>query len=314
MALVAGGLEARGAKAKEPAGRLVRADRSPLGVTLTLALDHAPFPCAGAPYDDRTVLVFVPKHFRPARNGRIDALVHFHGHNSTVLPAIETHELREQLAESRQNAILIAPQGPVRAADSNGGKLEQPGGLQRMLDEVMREIARPSVRRALGPSAIVGSPRIGHLCLSAHSGGYKVVAACLENGGVEVSEVYLFDALYGSVPAFRSWMGRGGKRGPRRKLVSTYATPPVRTNNLTLMNDLLADGVDVLHEQKPGELSRKQLIRGRAIFIASPLDHGGVTHRHNNLRDCLYASGLKRNQKTDWFDRKNGARPIDERN
>ncbi|MBM4357168.1 MAG: hypothetical protein FJ096_03575 [Deltaproteobacteria bacterium] len=295
-------------------GKLVASDASPMGVTLTFALDHAPFPSPAQPYTDRTVLVFVPRYFRLEKDGRLDAVIHFHGHNNTALAAVESHQLREQLVESKQNAVLVAPQGPVRAADSSGGKLEHKGGLRRMLDELTAELGRPAMRKLLGPSATSGARRFGTLCLSAHSGGFQVAAACCAQGGVEVAEVYLFDALYGAVPTFRAWLnGSAGKRGSRRKLVSTYATAPVRTNNLTLLAELRADGVEVLHEQRPGELSRKELTDGRAIFIASPLDHVGVTHRHNNLRDCLFASQLRRHQKSDWFSHRDGARPIDSR-
>jgi hypothetical protein len=142
-----------------------------------------------------------------------------------------------------------------------------------------------------------------------------VTAACLLHGEVEVSEVYLFDALYGAGPTFRAWLkgGKPGRRAPRRKLVSTYATAPVRAQNMTLIAELRSDGIDVLHEERPGALSRAELTKGRAIFLASPLDHGGVTHRHNNLRDCLFASQLRRHQKSDWFEQRDGARPIEAR-
>ncbi len=296
-----------------PAGKLVRVERGSLGVTLTFALANAPFPMPSAPYDDRSVLVFVPHHHRLGQHGRIDALIHFHGHNNTALGALEEHALREQFAESKQNAVLIAPQGPVRAADSSGGKLEHKGGLRRMLTELTRELARPSIKRLLGASATTGAKQFGTVCLSAHSGGYRVAAACLMQGDVEVTEVYLFDALYGAGPSFRAWVKGGGGKRRHRKLISTYATPPVRTNNLTLMAELRSDGIEVLHEQKPGDLTRKELTDGRAIFIASPLDHGSVTYRHNNLRDCLYASQLHRHQKSDWFEHKNDARSIDTR-
>ncbi len=304
--------EGEGATAA-PSGKLVRIDRGTDGVTLTFALANAPFPLLGAPYEDRSVLVFVPHHYRLPKDRRLDALIHFHGHNNTAEGAVHEHALREQLAESKQNAILIAPQGPVRAADSNGGKLEHKGGLRRMTDELARELAKPSLKRILGPSATTAAKSFGTVCLSAHSGGYRVAAACLMQGEVEVTEVYLFDALYGAGPSFRAWLKAGGGKRRHHKLISTYATPPVRANNLVLMAELRADGFNVLHELKPGELSRKALTDGRAIFIASPLDHGGVTHRHNNLRDCLYASQLHRHQKSDWFDNKNAARQIDSR-
>lgn len=295
-------------------GRLAQVERGPLGVTLAFRLANAPFPFSGAPYTDDTVLVFVPRHFRLSSSGEVDAVIHFHGHNNVAATAMEEHALREQLYESKQNAVLVVPQGPVRAADSSGGKLEARGGLRRLLEELVRELGKSAVSKVLGTSALGGAKRFGTLCLSAHSGGYRVAAACVIHGEVEVSEVYLFDALYGAGPAFHNWL-RGGKKGGagRRKLVSTYATTPVRTQNLALIADLRSDGIEVLHEERPGSLSRAELTRGRAVFLASPLDHGGVTHRHNNLRDCLFASRLRRHQRSDWFEHKEGARPLESR-
>lgn len=290
-------------------------EAGPRGTTIELGLEHAPFPAAGAPYQDPTVLVFVPRHFRLAGHRRVDLVVHFHGHHHTARAAMVGHQLREQLAESKQNAILVVPQGPVSAADSSGGKLEQRGGLARMLSELLRQLRTVRVSRALGKASLAGARGAGLVCLSAHSGGYRVLAACLSRGGIGVSEAYLFDALYGCVDDFRRWVVAGkGRRGrSRHKLISYHAGGEVRRNNLALMAQLERAGVPVLQERRPGELTRAQLTRGRAIFITTPVSHGKVAFRDNTLRDCLYASGLERHLDSDWFDHKNQSREIDRR-
>lgn len=296
-----------------PRHRKVREVQSgELGTTLLLELDAAPFPCKGASYDDRTVLVFVPAHYRAPTDGGIDALVHFHGHNSTTEATVKAHQLREQLAESKQNALLVAPQGPVNATDGSGGKLERPGGLARLLTEVVTVLQTSRVRTALGPAALGKKSRPGIACLSAHSGGYRVAASCLRLGGVDVRETYLFDALYGEVEAYRDWVVAGtGKR--RHKLISYYVGGAVREKNLELMAELERLGVRCDHETRPGQLTRAELVKGRALFLASALSHTGITHELNGLRDCLLASGLRRNLETDWFDSKDTPRPLDAR-
>jgi hypothetical protein len=98
--------------------RVVRSSRDGRGVTLVLELEHAPFPAPGAVYRDPTVVVFVPHHFRPGPGDAIGILVHFHGHNSTAERAMVAHELREQLFDSKQNAILVVPELAVLAPDS----------------------------------------------------------------------------------------------------------------------------------------------------------------------------------------------------
>ncbi|XXX77041.1 hypothetical protein WMF30_56270 [Sorangium sp. So ce134] len=297
------------------ASKVKRVEASDIGVTLKLELSHAPFPCAGAPYRDATVLVFVPAHYRAPEGGELDLVMHFHGHVTTAERAIAAHKLREQLHESKQNAVLVVPQGAVNAAESPPGQLGQQGGLRRLCGELAAVLAGPAARRALGDCAIPRRARLGTLCLSAHSGGYRVAAACLRHGGCEVSEVYLFDALYGEVDAFRDWVlerkDRSGR--DRHKLISHFVAGDVRRLNLELERALEAKGVACLHERRPGELTRKQLLNGRAIFIETPLAHSAVTFQQNAFRDCLFASGLRRTLRSSWFEKKDEPRQIDVR-
>ncbi|WP_437833574.1 hypothetical protein [Sorangium sp. So ce1153] len=308
----------------DPAPALARADSkvkevetSDIGVTLKLELTQAPFPCEAAPspYRDATVMVFVPAHYRAPEGDELDLVVHFHGHVTTAERAIKAHKLREQLHESKQNAVLVVPQGAVNAAESPPGKLGQQGGLRRLCGELASALDTPSARRALGDCAVPRQAKLGRLCLSAHSGGYRVAAACLRLGGCEVNEVYLFDALYGEVDAFRDWvLERKGQSGrDRHKLISHFVAGDVRRLNLELERALEAQGVACLHERRPGQLTRKQLLSGRAIFIETPLAHSAVTFEQNAFRDCLFASGLRRQLRSSWFEKKDEPRQIDVR-
>ncbi|MGK3997951.1 hypothetical protein [Sorangium sp. So ce1024] len=314
-----GAVAAPGLWAPAPAlaagSRVTEVETSEIGVTLKLELANAPFPCEGAPYQDPTVMVFVPAHYRAPESGELDLVVHFHGHLTTAPRAMAAHKLREQLHESKQNAVLVVPQGAVNAAESPPGKLGQKGGLRRLCGELAAVLSTPAARRALGDCAVPRQARLGVLCLSAHSGGYRVAAACLRHGGCEVNEVYLFDALYGEVDAFRDWVlerkDRSGR--DRHKLISHYVAGDVRRLNLELQRALEAQGVPCLHERRPGELTRKQLLTGRAIFIQTPLAHSAVTFEQNAFRDCLFASGLRRQLRSSWFEKKDEPRQIDVR-
>ncbi len=289
------------------------------GTTFALELDHAPFPAAGAAYQDRTVFAFVPRHHRAPRDGRISVVVHFHGHNTTAERAMIAHELREQLFDSKQNAILLVPQGPVMNADSSCGKLEAEGGLARMLDDALTALASPEASKTLGPARVGGGTaptRAGTVCLSAHSGGYHAAAACARAGGVDVNEIYLFDALYANTEMFKDWVVAGQGRGMRHrhKLVSYYgAGASTEGESQHLLADLERAGVRCAYEKVEGTLSREELTESEAVFVRTALAHNGVTHELNALRDCLYASGLTRHLRTAWFDHKQGARPLERR-
>jgi len=299
----------------QPVSRLRSIARDALGTTLTLALDHAPFPSGGAAYRDDSVLFFVPAHYRYRDEEGVASLVHFHGHNTTAERATAAHQLREQLADSRQNAVLVVPQLAVGSADSACGKLETPGGLARLLEEAIAVAAREG-RPTLGETRFPSSAALGTVCVSAHSGGYHAAACSLRVGGVDVRETYLFDALYAELDTFRDWVTsrRGEALHRRHKLVSYFVEGGnPETNSELLRAELERATVLCEEERQEGELSRHDLSHGEAVFVRTGLWHSQVTWETNALRDCLYASALPRHLSSDWFARKSGARPIERR-
>ena len=302
------------AGADGPSSRVVRVVRDELGVTATLAREHAPFPAVGA-YGEPTVIVFIPRYHRVARDGSVSAVVHFHGHNTTAERSMAAHQIREQLFESKQNAILVVPQLRVMAPDSSAGTLETPCGFARMLADVLRTLDAAAVRNAAGPSLPPPTSALGRVCVSAHSGGYHAAACALRWGGVAVHETYLFDALYAEVDAFRDWViaGHGKSMAARHKLISYFTAGRTEANTNALFAELQRSGVVCAQEQIEGTLSREDLTKAEAVSIRTGLTHGAVTRELNNLRDCLYASALRRNLRTSWFDAKHGARPLERR-
>jgi len=304
-----------GAPAASKTSRVTRVSNDERGVTLTLELEHAPFPAPGSWHRDSTVIVFVPHHHRPAPGGKIQLVVHFHGHNSTAERAMVAHQLREQLFDSKQNAILVVPELAVLAPDSSAGKLEAAGGFSRLLDDVLTTLDSREARAALGASAPGRGAAPGRICVSAHSGGYHAAACAIRSGGVNVHEVYLFDALYADTEVFREWViaGRGKPMSSRHKLVSYFTAGTTETNTRRLFAELEQAGVTVARETVEGTLSREDLTHAEAVSIRTQLTHGTVTSELNSLRDCLYASALKRRLRTSWFDAKQGARPLERR-
>lgn len=305
---------ARPARADDAvASRVVRTSTDERGVTLFLELANAPFPAPGAWHRDPTVIVFVPRHFRP--DSAVSMVVHFHGHNSTAERAMVAHQLREQLFDSKQNAILVVPEIAVLAPDSSCGKLEGQGAFQRMLDDVLRTLGTKEARAALGVAAPGADAHAGRVCVSAHSGGYHAAACAVRVGGAEVQEVFLFDALYADTDAFRDWViaGRGKPMGARHKLVSYFTAGTTEANTRRVFAELEQAGVVCAQETVEGTLSREQLTRSEAVSIRTSLTHGAVTSELNSLRDCLYASALRRRLRTSWFDTKSGARPLERR-
>ena len=298
----------------DPSPRLKSQTRDARGTTLVLGLPQAPF--SGISYGDDTVIVFVPEKYRFHAEEGVSALVHFHGHNSNAERAITAHALREQLVDSRQNAILVVPQLALNAADSSCGKLASPGALSRLLGGAVSSAARFG-RKTLADSRFPERPRLGRVCVSAHSGGYYAAACGLRHGGVDVSETYLFDALYAESEVFRQWVleRRGEPVTSRHKLVS-YFTSGAQTEPLNngLRTALERSGVLVSEEMREGELSRRNLSRADAVFVRTQVAHSSVTWETNALRDVLYASMLPRHLGSTWFKNREEKRLIERRN
>ena len=265
------------------------------------------------------MIVFVPASYSYREEEGVAALVHFHGHRTTAERAMVAHELREQLADSKQNAILVVPQLAVMASDSSCGKLESSNGtnaLRDLLAEACATAAREG-RLTLGETVFPADAPLGTVCIiSAHSGGFHAAACALRSGGLDVRETYLFDALYADMDVFRDWVEarRGEPLHSRHKLVS-YFTEGGTTEavNRVLRVELEKCGVLCADEAVEGRLSRRDLSHAEAVFVRSGVWHAAVTWETNALRDALYASALPRHLPSSWFAHKIGARPIERR-
>ncbi len=271
----------------------------PSGTTFELTPKSAPFPCptSGATWTDSTVLVFVPAYYRLPKSKQVDFVVHFHGHNTAAKEAILKHRLREQLVQSRQNAVLVVPQGPWRAAEGDFGKLMQKGGLARLLDEVLGLVAASAGK--VGKAQVTGARERGRVVVSAHSGGYRAAAAVADRGGVDLREIYLFDALYGEVATFQRFVTSSEEK---RKLVSLAVGGVPRSLSVALAEALTNAGVAVATELGGARLSRGELVRARAVFLEGHGLHASATIDDDALSACLHASCLKGRDSGVWLD------------
>lgn len=197
----------------------------PSGEWTRVFLKHAPFPHASRaqgyrykdrffPYDphycDSSAVIVIPRGFHEV-NQAVDLIVHFHGWNNDVLNVMEQFNMVHQLVASQRNAILIFAQGPYRASDSCGGKMEDEAGLKRFLEEIL-EILKAEHR--------IQHARLGTVILSAHSGGYRPAILSLVRGGLhqQVKELFMFDAFYDLTDQIIPWL----KQHKSHRLRSIY--------------------------------------------------------------------------------------------
>src|SRR6201986_741168 len=82
----------------------------------------------------------VPKTFDINQPGVI--VVFFHGNGATLERDVRDRQrVPEQISASGVNAVLLAPQLAVDAADSSAGKFWQPGGLKGFINESADHLA-----------------------------------------------------------------------------------------------------------------------------------------------------------------------------
>ncbi len=232
-------------------------------------------------YSDSTVAIFIPRGFR--ETGKVDFVIHFHGWKNQVTNVLGQYQLIEQLVASGRNAVLVVPQGPRNAPDSFGGKLEDPDGFKRFMADVVETLRQKSALKQKGFA-------IGQIVLSGHSGGYQVISAIVDHGGLtdRVREVWLFDALYAQTPRFLAWIDRnqgrfidiytehGGTKAPTEQLMAT----------------LKARGTPFF-TGKEGDAKPADLQSNRLVFLYTDLAHNEVVHKRQEFRDYLKTSCLK---------------------
>jgi hypothetical protein len=213
-------------------------------------------------YSDRQVLLHLPKGFDIRRPGVL--LVFFHGHGAKLDEDVYLRQkVTRQLSDSGINAVLIAPQLALRAADSSAGKFWQPGAFARFLGEAAQHLGRlhgdPRAVRSFATMPVI---------IVAYSGGYLATAWCVHHGGIgnRLQGVVLFDALYGEVDTFTGWVSR--KKSAF--FVSTY-TASTEGRNLVMQRLLAERQIPFTTALEP------RLEPGSIAFLPAPkhADHRG---------------------------------------
>ena len=212
-------------------------------------------------YSDSRVLVHIPETFDLRKPGVI--VVFFHGNGATLERDVRDRQLvPQQITESGVNAVLLAPQMAVDAADSSAGKFWQQGNFRRFIMESADHLAQlygdPGAAKEFAklPIVIVG-----------YSGGFLPTAYSLDVGGLadQVRGVVLLDAVYGQLEKFAAWIEthRSGF------FVSSY-THYTAPHDHELMHMLRAKGIAVSEDMDA------PLRPGSVVFVETG---EGITHR-----------------------------------
>jgi hypothetical protein len=211
-------------------------------------------------FGDDHVLLHIPANFDPSRPAVM--VVFFHGHGATLARDVrDRQQLPEQISAAGANAVLVAPQFAVDAADSSAGKFWEPDGFKRFLGEAAQKLA-----------ALYGDPRSAGafakmpIVLVAYSGGYGPALSVLARGGANarIHGIVLLDALYAGIDQFADWIANNRSAF----FVSSY-TPYTARNNAELEHALSGHSVPYSSELRRNDLN------GMVAFLPA----GDVAHR-----------------------------------
>ncbi|MFT3792522.1 MAG: hypothetical protein QM741_15990 [Rudaea sp.] len=216
-------------------------------------------------FNDNRVLLYLPQGFDVRKPALI--VVFFHGNGATLSrDVLDRQQVAAQLAASGLNAVLVAPQFAVDAADSSAGRFWQRGVFRKFVEEAAQKLAQQyhdrRVESAFKPSKVV---------LVAYSGGYLPASWSLAVGqiGSRLHGVILLDALYGQIDKFTAWI----ERMHGSAFFFSASTESTREQNEALQAEL--DDANLRYTTKPPKLLRS----GTVAFVDSGLDW---TH-HNDF-------------------------------
>ena len=205
-------------------------------------------------------------------------VVFFHGHGANLSRDVrDRQQVPAQITAAGSNAVLVAPQFAVDAANSSAGKFWEPNGFRRFLDEAAVKLAY-----------MYGDPRSASafskmpIVIVAYSGGFGPTLSVLDRGGVRsrVRGLVLLDALYAGIDKFADWIADNRSTF----FVSSY-TPHTAHHNADLQRLLRERSVSYSSELRRGHL------QGMVTFLpAGPVSHRDfVTHAwsDNPIKDIL---------------------------
>jgi hypothetical protein len=219
-------------------------------------------------YSDSSVIVVIPKGFHEVDNA-VDLIIHFHGWNNDVLNVMEQFNMVQQLVASKKNAILVFAQGPYRASDSGGGKMEDEGGFKRMVVEILQ------ILKAEGR---IKNTTVGKIIISAHSGGYRPAILSLVRGKLDkhVKEIFLFDAFYDLTDQLIPWL----RKDKQNRLRSIY-TEHLAQEHQNFIANLIKENLTYSEQLDPA-----------AQIVLSPTEVCHDCMIENNFQLWLGGSGL----------------------
>jgi hypothetical protein len=243
-------------------------------------------------YHDSSVMLIVPAQLKTEK--KVDLVFWFHGWRNNINTAAEFYGLTIQFIASHRNAILVLAETAKNSPDSYGGKLEQPGVFKDLVQDVMNEL---KIKKLVDHKS-----KAGNIILAGHSGAFRVIGYILQNGGLPVQEVFLFDALYGQLDKYTNWIytepphsAKWINAEPYRHFVHWFTNHGGGTDEMT---DTLIQSLKVHHTDyslvEELNIQPKIIKNNRILFVHSLREHNVIINDPDNFQLLLENSFVLR--------------------
>jgi len=213
-------------------------------------------------YNDPSVAIFLPANFQAGR--KVDLVFYFHGWNNNIQKSIQEFRLLEQFTASNKNAIFVFAEGPKNAPDSFAGRMEEADVFKGLVKDVLTYLQQQGKIKS-------GKP--GKIILAGHSGAYRGIAHILDKGGLtkQISEVYLFDALYAEEEKYLDWLEN--QQGRMINIITSNGG--TLDNSLAFLDELKQRNMAFSRFEK-NEFNLQELNREKITFVFTNLGHSEV--------------------------------------
>ncbi len=229
---------------------------------------------ATAHYTDSSVLAVIPKHLQ--KGGLIDLVFWFHGWNNNIDSALSFFKLAEQFNEAHTGSVLVLAETARDAPDSYAGKLEQPAVFGALVNDVIQALKKQKY--------ISADCLPGNITLAGHSGAYRAIAYILQNEGMAVHEVDLFDALYSQTDKFISWI----QKDSSHRFIHWYTNHGGGTDEVSIqmMEELKKINIPFVLAEESG-ITKSFIQSSQVLFVHSPREHNDIIHNPDHFRLLL---------------------------
>jgi hypothetical protein len=222
-------------------------------------------------YNDSSVLLVFSNQLKV--DSKVDLVFWFHGWRNNIDTAAEYYGLTRQFIAAKRNAVLVLVETAENAPDSYGGKLEEAGRFEKLVDDVIGELKKKEV--------VPKNTEPGHIILAGHSGAFRVIAGILQMGHEDVQEVLLFDALYGYVDKFITWINLDSSH----HFIHWFTNHGGGTDEMSyIMMQQLKDNHISFKLVEETELTPEIIKTNRILFVHSLREHDVIINNPNDFQ------------------------------